>query len=620
MAGRASTATSGGHPITGLPHSNPVTAGDLLALDAAPPVVNLPRCAPCGCGRGPGRSGPRCPPIRSPLRPSSRVRARRRRLGPPARRPDTDAPAPPPPVRRPQRRARALAGRPDRGSPPALAAPPRRVGARRGRAGAPGRTGSSTASPGSTAPRSRCSATPARAAGPVRRRARAPGGRRRHRPRRRLRRHRRARRRACGPTRSGLLAPYADYPAPIYGVPGPVDWHDGLAGFMTVFCDAPPDARAPLPAATGPAWARVVRRLFWRRSPTATPEEFAAARWYRDTDAQYAVQPGPVLRDRRGAAAARAGRHRADRPGRPRPGRAGCAPCPPATGPRSCSPPGRCSRARGCTGSRSTRRRGPQRDRHRPRVRLRRGDRRAATTTTSATPCACATAGRCSTWWRAPRARRCRPPTASRTSTASRPAVFEDDFRCYPLRGDSLARFSRHHRGLLGLGSLAIRPDDATTIMAERIGYRAPRPSTPPADVPARARRAAGQIYPLPATGQVLPGDPPPALHRAPPPAAVPQRPAHRRLRRRDRAVLLRGHRRGRPGAGGPRPAATVTAGSGGGRTQTPNRRLTSPKALRCRPWTSWSSTTRWRSHGCRRCATPAPTTRPSAPRCATSR
>ena len=92
------------------------------------------------------------------------------------------------------------------------------------------------------------------------------------------------------------------------------------------------------------------------------------------------------------------------------------------------------------------------------------------------------------------------------------PAVFEDGFRCYPLRGDSLARFSRTHRGLLGVGSLAIRPGDATTIMAERIGNAAPRPSTPSADVPARARKAAGQIYPLPATGQVLPGDPPPAL------------------------------------------------------------------------------------------------------------
>ena len=90
------------------------------------------------------------------------------------------------------------------------------------------------------------------------------------------------------------------------------------------------------------------------------------------------------------------------------------------------------------------------------------------------------------------------------------PAVFEDGFRCYPLRGDSLARFSRTHRGLLGLGSLAIRPGDATTIMAERIGTAPPRPS--PADVPKRARKAASQIYPLPASGQVLPGDPPPAL------------------------------------------------------------------------------------------------------------
>jgi hypothetical protein len=90
--------------------------------------------------------------------------------------------------------------------------------------------------------------------------------------------------------------------------------------------------------------------------------------------------------------------------------------------------------------------------------------------------------------------------------------VFEDGFRCYPLRGDSLARFSQRHRGILGVGSLAIAPDDATTIMAERIGNAAPRPSTPPEDVPARARRAVEQIYPLPARGRVLPGDPPPAL------------------------------------------------------------------------------------------------------------
>jgi hypothetical protein len=102
-----------------------------------------------------------------------------------------------------------------------------------------------------------------------------------------------------------------------------------------------------------------------------------------------------------------------------------------------------------------------------------------------------------------------------------------------------------------------------------------PAPSTPPADVPARARRAAGQIYPLPATGQVLPGDPPPALIEPRRPAAVPQRPADRRLRGRDRAVRASP----RPAAGGPvledraGPAATAAecvawarAGTGPGR------------------------------------------------------
>ena len=310
-----------------------------------------------------------------------------------------------------------------------------------------------------------------------------------------------------------LLAPYADYPAPIYGVPGPADWHDGLAGFMTVFCDAPPDARAPLPATTGPMWARAVRSMFWRRAPTATAEELAAARWYRDTDAQYTVQPGPycavdvgplrlVLVDT--GLTGRVDRAQArwlravsadDRPkvllaSRPLfagarlhripldDGGAGSDLNEIVTDP-----------ANGYVAAIG----GGDHNYQRYPVRLRDGRTLqyvvagAAGTPLSATH---------------------RIPNVDRLA----PAVFEDDFRCYPLRGDSLARFSRHHRGLLGLGSLAIRPDDATTIMAERIGNRAPRPSTPPADVPARARRAAGQIYPLPATGQVLPGDPPPAL------------------------------------------------------------------------------------------------------------
>jgi len=61
--------------------------------------------------------------------------------------------------------------------------------------------------------------------------------------------------------------------------------------------------------------------------------------------------------------------------------------------------------------------------------------------------------------------------------------VHEEGFRCYPLRGDSLARFSR--------GRFAIGPDEATTIMAERIGITPPRASS--AVVGARERRAAAR-------------------------------------------------------------------------------------------------------------------------------
>jgi hypothetical protein len=307
-----------------------------------------------------------------------------------------------------------------------------------------------------------------------------------------------------------LLRPYADYPAPIYGVPGSDDWHDGLTGFMTVFCGAPPDAGAPVPADPGPLWARLVRRLFWRRSPTASPEELAAARWYRDTDEQYAVQPGPycavdagplrlVLVDT--GLTGRVDRTQADwlrvvsADDRPK---ILLAARPVFAGARLHRIPldggGDLNEivtdpAHGYVAAFGA----GEHNYQRYPVRLRDGR--------TVQYVAAGAAG-------APLSATHRIPNVDRLA----PAVFEDDFRCYPLRGDSLARFSRNHRGLLGVGSLAIRPDDATTIMAERIGNRVPRPSTPSADVPARARRAAGQIYPLPASGQVLPTDPPPAL------------------------------------------------------------------------------------------------------------
>jgi hypothetical protein len=81
------------------------------------------------------------------------------------------------------------------------------------------------------------------------------------------------------------------------------------------------------------------------------------------------------------------------------------------------------------------------------------------------------------------------------------PATDEESFRCYPLRGDSLAHFSRRYDRLLGFGRgrLVISPEDATTLMAERVGNVAPRPGS--SQVDDRARRAAERIFPLPARG-----------------------------------------------------------------------------------------------------------------------
>jgi hypothetical protein len=87
-----------------------------------------------------------------------------------------------------------------------------------------------------------------------------------------------------------FFRPYKDYDAPIYAVPGNHDWYDGLGGFMRVFCGAPglpPDSH---PKTLSAAW---WRRLFWK-NPDATDEKrLAEAERLRARPAQRAVQPGP---------------------------------------------------------------------------------------------------------------------------------------------------------------------------------------------------------------------------------------------------------------------------------------------------------------------------------------
>ncbi|GAA0912792.1 metallophosphoesterase family protein [Nonomuraea longicatena] len=81
-----------------------------------------------------------------------------------------------------------------------------------------------------------------------------------------------------------FFRPYKDYQAPIYAIPGNHDWYDGLGGFMRVFCDAPP--LRPMPR-------KGLRGLLWRRPDPIDEDRLREARALRGAPAQRAVQPAP---------------------------------------------------------------------------------------------------------------------------------------------------------------------------------------------------------------------------------------------------------------------------------------------------------------------------------------
>ncbi|MEU0288990.1 metallophosphoesterase [Streptomyces sp. NPDC006147] len=88
-----------------------------------------------------------------------------------------------------------------------------------------------------------------------------------------------------------FFQPYRDYQAPIYAIPGNHDWYEDLAGFMRVFCDdAPPLPPAPAPRPLGRAW---LRSLLWHRPRPGDGARLDEARKLRSSPAQRAVQPGP---------------------------------------------------------------------------------------------------------------------------------------------------------------------------------------------------------------------------------------------------------------------------------------------------------------------------------------
>jgi hypothetical protein len=84
--------------------------------------------------------------------------------------------------------------------------------------------------------------------------------------------------------------------------------------------------------------------------------------------------------------------------------------------------------------------------------------------------------------------------------------VDEDDFVCYPRRGDSLSFYSKLYDRRLGFGRgwLEIAPGEAAAYMAERLGIDPARPEDRGTHLGGRTRRVADWIFPLPGSGRGL--------------------------------------------------------------------------------------------------------------------
>ncbi|WP_338904186.1 metallophosphoesterase family protein [Streptomyces nigra] len=88
-----------------------------------------------------------------------------------------------------------------------------------------------------------------------------------------------------------FFRPYQDYRAPIYAIPGNHDWYEDLTAFMRVFCDdAPPLPPEPAPRPLTRAW---LRSLLWHRPREGDGQRLDEARKLRSAPDQLATQPGP---------------------------------------------------------------------------------------------------------------------------------------------------------------------------------------------------------------------------------------------------------------------------------------------------------------------------------------
>jgi hypothetical protein len=91
-----------------------------------------------------------------------------------------------------------------------------------------------------------------------------------------------------------FFVPFADYPRPVYAIPGNHDWLDGLVGFMRHFCGAAPPAEKFRPPRRA-RWSRsalVLHEIFWRRPRALDTRTLAIAEELRgESQASGPAQP-----------------------------------------------------------------------------------------------------------------------------------------------------------------------------------------------------------------------------------------------------------------------------------------------------------------------------------------
>ncbi len=292
--------------------------------------------------------------------------------------------------------------------------------------------------------------------------------------------------------------PYDDYPGPIYALPGNHDWYDGLVGFMHHLCGADVSA---LPAAEGrpSSFKERLRRLLWRRPARRGPEDLPVRRRTEEgrrtgqRSPYFALDTGPLLVvgidtgmggpiDREQAGWLR-GISRTDKPkvlltGKPLYVDGEHHPYPMEDGGTVddvvLDPNHNYVAAIGGDIHNYQRYPVPVGGRDEPLQYIVSGGGGAYMSATHRIP------------------------------KVDVGGVTEDDFICYPRRGDSLSFYSKLYDRRLGLGMgwLEIAPGEAAAYMAERLGIMPARPEDQEGYIGKRARRAADWIFPLPGSGR----------------------------------------------------------------------------------------------------------------------